>query len=348
MPGSCACCFAQTNVTAQLMSTKRSADDLSIQELEQLLYLKKRKQRNGRLQRLKANGRVVEIPGLPSPDDMPFQPGAVAAEGIHDGSHANGGEKSDSIAMAGKDPTSQPPARWRWLANKTLLLIELTVIGGLVFIGISLWSTRTELNQELAHVLRAESQSLALPTPTATPVIDVVILPGGHKPPIDGRIPEPGEAGDIPEHLLPVINAYKPPPIPTPSPEQARRIQIPAIGVDSPIVQGMYDWEQLKKGVAQRIGSAGPGQIGNMALAGHNDIYGEVFRYLDRLRPGDEIIMSTQRQSYTYVVRDTEVVEPTEVWVLEPTDFASTTLISCYPYQVNTQRIAVFADLVSS
>jgi sortase A len=182
----------------------------------------------------------------------------------------------------------------------------------------------------------------------ATPVIDVVVLPGGHKPPIDGRIPEPGEAGDIPGHLLPIINAYEPPPIPTPGPEQARRIQIPAIDVDSPIVPGMYDWEQLKKGVAQRIGSAGPGQVGNMALAGHNDIYGEVFRYLDKLAPGDEIIVTTQRQSYTYVVRDTKVVEPTDVWVMEPTEFASTTLVSCYPYRVNTKRIAVFADLVSS
>ncbi len=110
----------------------------------------------------------------------------------------------------------------------------------------------------------------------------------------------------------------------------------------------MYDWEQLKKGVAQKIGSAGPGQIGNMALAGHNDIYGEVFRNLDKLSPGDEITVSTQRQSYTYVVRDTKVVDPTEVWVLEPTNFASVTLISCYPYRVNSKRIVVFADLVQS
>lgn len=329
------------------MSTKRSIDDLSIQELEQLLYLKKRKQRNHRLQLLKANGRVVEVPGLPSPDDTLSHSGIVTAEVFHDGTRAEKGDESDSITMAGGDPIGHTPA-WRRLANRTLLLIEIAVIIGLMVIGISLWSTRTELNRELAQVLRAESQSLALPTPTATPVIDVVILPGGHKPPVDGHIPEPGEAGDIPEHLLPIINAYKPPPIPTPGPEQARRIQIPAIDVDSPIVQGMYDWEQLKKGVAQRIGSAGPGQIGNMALAGHNDIYGEVFRYLDKLRPGDEIIVTTQRQSYTYVVRDTKVVEPTDVWILEPTEFASTTLISCYPYQVNTKRIAVFADLASS
>ncbi|HET6444251.1 MAG TPA: class D sortase [candidate division Zixibacteria bacterium] len=322
-------------------------DDFSVKELEQLLYRKKRRQRIHRLQRLKADGRIVEVSGLPSPDSQASQPGPRSPGAIgkqmcvaHDG-------ESEPAALTDQVPLAHPHTRWCWLADKTLLLIEVIIIIGLIAIGISLWGTRTELNQELAKVLRAESQSLALPTPAATPIIDVVILPGGHKPPIDGRIPKPGEAGDIPEHLLPVINTYKPPPIPTPGPEQARRIQIPAIDVDSPIVQGMYDWEQLKKGVAQRIGSASPGMIGNIALAGHNDIYGEIFRNLDKLLPGDEIIVSTQRRNYTYVVRDTKVVEPTDVWVLEPTEFASATLVSCYPYRVNTKRIAVFADLAS-
>jgi sortase A len=330
------------------MSSKRSKEDLSTQELEQLLYRRKRMQRKQRLQRLREDGRVVEVPGLPSPDSQSPQPQTLTT-GVIDIEQlgAEGGEP-EPTAAPGKDQRMHPLARWRWLANKTLLLIEVGIIIGLIAIAISLWGIRTELNQELSQVQRAESQRLALPTPVATPVIDVVILPGGHKPPIDGRVPEPGEAGNIPVHLLPIINSYKPPTIPTPSPEQARRIQIPAIDVDSPIVLGMYDWEQLKKGVAQRIGSAGPGGVGNMALAGHNDIYGEVFRDLDKLKPGDEIIVSTQRRNYTYVVRDTKVVGPTDVWVLEPTVFASTTLVSCYPYQVNTKRIAVFADLAST
>lgn len=117
--------------------------------------------------------------------------------------------------------------------------------------------------------------------------------------------------------------------------------------VDSPVFQGMYDWEVLKKGVAQHIGSAAPGQAGNMVLAGHNDIYGEVFRDLDQLAPGDEIVVSSERRTYTYVVRETAIVEPAEVWVMAPTEYASVTLISCYPYRVNTKRIVVFADLVT-
>lgn len=85
-----------------------------------------------------------------------------------------------------------------------------------------------------------------------------------------------------------------------------------------------------------------------MVLSAHNDIYGEIFRHLDKLSPGDEIIVSTERQSYTYIVRKIQVVDPTDVWVMAPTDYASTTLISCYPYQVNNKRIVIFADLAAS
>jgi sortase A len=192
-----------------------------------------------------------------------------------------------------------------------------------------------------------EVAAVALPTPTATPVIDLVVLPGGHKPPVAGRPPEPGEAGYIPAHLLPAVNNYVPPPVPTPGPEQARRIQIPAINVDSSIYLGQ-EWEQLRKGVGQYLGSPPPGLSGNLVLAAHNDIYGEIFRDLDQLARGDEIIISTERQRYVYVVRKTEIVEPTDTWVMEPTDFSSTTLISCYPYMIDNKRIVVFADLAET
>lgn len=330
------------------MGKEHPADELSVEELTQLLLWKKRANRQQRLRRMKSSGRLVEGSGLSPPCPTPLQ--ANEPLGGNASSPTSALHKTSLIEQAAGagTSTSGPGIRWRWIANKSLLLVEIAGVVGLVAVLLALWRTSAELNQELAQIQRAESQALALPTPSATPLVNVVILPGGHKPPVDGIPPEPSEAGDIPAHLLPAINAYVPPPIPTPGPEQARRIQIPAIDVDSPIVQGMYDWEQLKKGVAQKIGSSGPGSSGNMVMAGHNDIYGEVFRDLDRLSPGDEIIISTERQSYTYMVRDTKIVEPTEVWVMEPTEYASATLISCYPYRVNTQRIIVFADLVEN
>jgi sortase A len=335
------------------MSERKSADDLSVDELQQLLYRKKRAQRRQRLQRLREEGRVVVVDGVEPPDPAP--PPLPRAEARPTGamrayawSAANGDEADaeDSPAPAPDSGGSSSRVRWRWVANKLLLLVEIVAVLGLLSVLLGLWDTQQELNQELSQVQRAESQRLALPTPTATPVIDVVVLPGGHKPPVEGQSPEPGEAGDIPAHLMPAVNAYVPPPIPTPGPQQARRVQIPAIGVDSPIVQG-DDWEQLKKGVGQHVGSATPGEEGNLVLSAHNDIFGEIFRHLDKLQPGDEIIVSTEVRQYTYVVRALETVDPTAVEVLQPTDYPSATLISCYPYRVNTHRIVVFADLVT-
>lgn len=317
------------------MAKDRQVDDLSVDELEQLLYRKKRASRQDRLRRLKQEGRVVEVEGV-APPQMNGNGGNTAVY-----------PQPAQQAREEVEEPHQPPSRTRWLLNKALLLVEIAAVVGLAYVLINLWTTRQELNQELVQVQQQEAQALALPTPTARPVIDVAILPTGHRY-IEGGAPVPIESGDIPEHLIPAINAFQPPPPPPPDPEQARRVQIPAIGVDSTIVPGAYDWEQLKKGVGHRIGSAQPGQDGNMVLAAHNDIYGEIFRYLDQLSIGDEIIVSTERTSYTYVINDIQVVDPVEgVWVLAPTDHASTTLISCYPYQINTDRIVVFADLVT-
>ena len=170
-----------------------------------------------------------------------------------------------------------------------------------------------------------------------------VILPSGHTPPDKQGNTAPNEA-EIPDHLRPMVQSLANIPIPTSAPDQVVRIQIPAINVDAPIVQG-DGWEQLKKGVAQHIGSADPGQDGNVVLSAHNDVYGEIFRYLDRLSPGDQVILYTQQRQYTYIVDRTVLVEPTAVEVMASTGSPTVTLISCYPYLVDKQRIVVFARL---
>lgn len=123
----------------------------------------------------------------------------------------------------------------------------------------------------------------------------------------------------------------------------ARRLQIPAIGVDSAVYEG-WDEATLRRGVGQRPGSPPPGEPGNLLLSAHNDIHGAIFRHLDRLQPGDALYISTENVLYTYVVRDVLVVSPESIWVTLPTAEATVTLISCYPYLLDTQRIVVFAD----
>jgi sortase A len=140
------------------------------------------------------------------------------------------------------------------------------------------------------------------------------------------------------------MQSYASLPVPTAGPQQATRMQIPAIHVDAPVVQG-DGWEQLKKGIAQHIGSANPGMTGNLVVSAHNDVFGQLFKDLDQLKAGDEVVVFTADRTYTYVVSGTQVVEPTMVSVMDPTPNATLTLISCYPYLVDNKRIVVTAVL---
>jgi sortase A len=142
------------------------------------------------------------------------------------------------------------------------------------------------------------------------------------------------------------VQSAPPLPIPTPGPGQPTRIVIPALGVDANVVQGT-GWEELKKGVGHQPGTGLPGNRGNVVLAAHNDIFGEIFRDLDQLEAGDEIFIHTLTQTYRYVVSGTRIVAPTSVEVMEATHDPTVTLISCYPYLVDNQRIVVFASLES-
>lgn len=298
------------------MRKNRSAEDLTIDELRLLLMEKRRKARQEQIERFRRTGRVVSLASdAPSPalSDLQAEEAAVEA------------------------PAAPQRSRlWR-LMNNFLLLVEVGGVLGLLFVVWSGLDLVRKINQESA-------QGQVLPTLTPTPLIVAVVLPGGHTPPDNEGRTRFNEA-EIPEHLRPIYQSLANIPVPTAGPEQATRIDIPAIGVYAPIVQGDGE-EQLKKGVGQHIGSANPGQKGNMVLTAHDDIYGEIFRYLDKLKKGDQIVLYTNQRAYTYVVSESpRVVEPSQVEVMAPTEEAVVTLISCYPYLIDTHRIVVRAAL---
>lgn len=227
------------------------------------------------------------------------------------------------------------PLHRSWLDRLLLIIETLAVIGlvGLLWNGLTILNT---LNRELAV-------SFQQPTLVPTPLIQAAVLPEGHTPPSGPNGAQPNEA-EIPEHLRPLAQSLVNVPMPTPTSHQAIRIQIPAIEVDAPVVQG-DGWEQLKKGVAQHVGTPNPGENGNIVLSGHNDVFGEVFRNLDQLQPGDAVILFTSQRQYTYVITGTQIVDPTAVEVMNPTPNATVTLISCHPYLVDNHRIVVSAIL---
>jgi sortase A len=302
------------------MAKKSKTPELSEGELRRLLLDRRRTDRKRRLQAFKQSGELV---------------GGNTQRAEHVESDPLGGLKvHEAPDLKLKSPTRSPRRIW---IERVLLAVELIAAAGLIFIFFNGLNILENLNREMAAVF---SQADTSPTPLIGPVV----LPSGHTPPSAGQAAQPNEA-EIPEHLRPQVQAYIAGlVIPTPGPEQALGIRIEAISVNAPIVQG-DGWEELKRGVGQHIGSANPGERGNMVLTGHDDIYGEVFRDLDQLEEGDEIIVYSASQSYTYVVTETQIVLPTEVGVMGPTSDPTLTLISCYPYRVDNRRIVVFAEL---
>ncbi len=296
------------------MPRQKSPQDLTIDELRWLLVEKRRAARQERLERYRRTGRVVMVVSdLETPTLDTWSTGDL-----------------------GEEAAPAERSRGKRILDGFLLLIEVSAVIGFIFILFNGLNLIKELNREVVAVIEQ-------PTLTPTPLIEVVVLPSGHTPP-----DSPGgtrfNEEEIPTHLRPLVQSLFNAPIPTPGPEQAIRIQIPAINVDAPIVQG-DGWEQLKKGVGQHSGVTNPGERGNLVFSAHNDIFGEIFRELDKLNPGDLVIVFTNQRSYTYIVVDTKIVEPTAIEIMAPTNQATTTLISCYPYLKDTKRIVVIARL---
>lgn len=301
------------------MAKNKRPEDLSEDELRWLLVEKRRTARQDRLQRYRRTGRLVNI----TPDESALTTQSIRTVQV------------EEINLEDEEATPSRTKR-RMVFDRLLLLVEIAAVVGFLFVVFNGVSLIRELNQEVASALEQ-------PTLTPTPLLMAVVLPSGHTPPNSAGGARPNEA-EIPEHLRPIVQSLASLPMPTPSPQQAIRIQIPAIKVDAPVVQG-DGWEQLKKGVGQHAGTPDPGQIGNIILSAHNDIFGEIFRDLDRLKTGDQIILFTNQRSYMYIVTATKIVEPTAVEVMAQTSDATLTLVSCYPYMVDNQRIVIIAKL---
>ena len=106
------------------------------------------------------------------------------------------------------------------------------------------------------------------------------------------------------------------------------QIEISSIGLTAMIEEG-DDGRTLRRAVGHLPGTALPGQQGNVVLAGHRDTF---FRPLRNIHKGDEITLVTLNGSYRYRVDFTEVVEPQDTEVLDHSDDAILTLVTCYPF----------------
>jgi len=125
-------------------------------------------------------------------------------------------------------------------------------------------------------------------------------------------------------------------------------LRISKIGLEVPVLEG-DDALTLNRGVGHIPGTAMPGQVGNVGVAGHRDGF---FRGLKDLAAGDVIEMQRAGAGDTvdrYVVRNVAIVMPADTSLLKSTSGSELTLVTCYPFRYvgsAPQRYVVQASLV--
>ena len=87
---------------------------------------------------------------------------------------------------------------------------------------------------------------------------------------------------------------------------------------------------------------------GNAVVYGHDDIEGNIFGHLYDLQSGDLIRVDTARGTQTYRVTGHRIVSPTAVDVLAATTDARLTLITCWPFGIDSKRWVVTALRLAS
>ena len=125
------------------------------------------------------------------------------------------------------------------------------------------------------------------------------------------------------------------------------QIEIPALKLTAPITAG-YEPDSLRRGVGHIHGTAMPGGLGNVGLAGHRDTF---FRPLRRAASKMEIHLSDRTGTYHYAIDSTEIVSPEQVRVLDVANRPELTLITCFPFDYvgpAPKRFIVHAHLLSA
>ncbi len=125
------------------------------------------------------------------------------------------------------------------------------------------------------------------------------------------------------------------------------RIKIPAIGVDTVVVEGTSA-SALRAGAGHYPDTPLPCEVGNVAIAGHRTTYGKPFGELDRLKTGDVVILETPVGSCTYEITvEPKIVLPTELSIVaNDVSRQLLTLTTCHPKGSASRRLYVQATLI--
>jgi len=124
------------------------------------------------------------------------------------------------------------------------------------------------------------------------------------------------------------------------------RLEAPSVQMSTTVLEGSDD-ATLSRGAGHIEDTPFPGQPGNIGIAGHRDT---VFRPLRRIKVGDPLEITTADRTYRYRISKTLIVGPDDVYVLDPTDHPTVTLVTCYPFDFighAPKRFIVQAELTN-
>ncbi len=226
------------------------------------------------------------------------------------GEDTEGGLQSGPEAVIAR-PTTGRHSPWfhvfTWARNVGVII--------LLFVVWQLWGTSISQHHAQSQ-LKSEFEALIAHHPAGSHASKTSLIS------VAARVPSPGDGKVVAE------------------------IQIPAIGVNQFVVEGTTE-SDLSKGPGHYIGTAVPGQAGNVAIAGHRTTNGAPFNGLGRLVKGDRIVLTTTfDQNLTYVVAGTpQAVSPSDVAVLNYFGDNRITLTTCNPEFSSSQRLVVVGML---
>lgn len=195
-----------------------------------------------------------------------------------------------------------------------------------------------------------------LPEPTPAPPEPPAVtpapvpLPPPEAPPLPPPPPPPEPALPAPEPPQAPAPSTGPiePPLDQDEPEPEivlGSIDIPRIGLSAPLNQGI-SLHTIDRGPSHWPGSALPGEVGNVVVAGHRVTHTHPFRDIDQLVAGDEISFTVGGVRSVYAVNGQEVVSPDAMRIVDPTPTPTATLFACHPPGSARYRFVVTADLV--
>lgn len=227
-----------------------------------------------------------------------------------------------TVARPGNDPAelpepNDPTPRGGRRGLLLQLLLVLVVVGALVLASFALargrdggTATAGDRMGAAAGAFRAPTTLEPRPVPTTPPTTEALPLPDA----LPANWYE-----NTPEVLI-------------------GRLQIPKFGVDEPFYEGIT-LTVLNKGPGHWPGTAEPGRLGNMVVAGHRTTYSKPFNRLDELVEGDQVIITTDAARYVYAVRGVIVVPESHIGIAAQSRAHVATLFACHPKGSATHRI---------